>query len=740
MSHTKSKARKQTSNKKTPSETSQPVTSQLAKADKSSAGDGMGSLTRFAGPARILAIAIIVVLGFWVRIEDLNHWSREPHRAFFQDQPLLTALDGYFYLNLARDLMDGKYARIDDRRSVPDYPERPYPPPLISVLTAGIAKVAHLSLNWVAALLPAFFGILIVVPLYALGYFYGGTWCAMAAVSVGILFPYNVYRSSLGWFDTDCLNVTLTASCAFFFLKFGVVQNTQRYLYAVLGLLTYLVFLWWWDQTPQAVTVVALAPLGVAILFYYRPSGRERWIFWSTVGLIVSILLVWKGFSLFLQFLQTVRSQLGYVVKESGGPFPNIGVSISEQYKPSLENIFSLSTGNIVSFVPAVVGFFLLLYRRFKASLFLVSFMALSFLAFFYARRFAIFTVLPAALGFGYLIHLMWNSRNRFRALYFIVPLLWAGIVSSLLLVNSTQIGWPKENPSLVAGMFESSQKTPQDAVIWAWWDHGYGINYWGNRATINDGSVHSGERTVYNALPMAVSSQRLAANLIHFFTSRGISGVHRVYRVVGNDEAKGFSLIKEILEEGPANARKILSKDPFVSQDEFKTVDDWLAFFFPPNPRPVYLFLDQLLTQTSYWWYWFGTWDVDSREGIHTDYRVFDQLFASGNRVRGRSGFDVDLERGVVMLGNRPVPLGKAAIWYGTKSRNFIFGDETTNFEMSFPDRFGALMLEDIAESVFNQLFLRKTYSPDYFRPVVLQSPIYQLWEVRGDSANSSQ
>lgn len=683
----------------------------------------------------VVGLILAILLGLWVRLEDLRHWYAEPHKAFYQGQPLLTALDGNFYLSLARDLMEGTYSSVDELRAVPDYPKRPQPPPLISVMAAGIAGLTSVSLNWVAILLPVVLGMLIMVPVYALGRHFGGACCGTLAALLSVIFPYYVYRSGVGWFDTDSLNVTLATFCALFFLKFAVTDTSRRHGFLLAGMLTYLVFLWWWDQTPEAVTVVSLLPFLVAIVFFYRPKGLERRLFYGALTTLVVFLALWKGSSLVTQFTHMIRAQLGYIAKESAGPFPNIGLSISEQIKPSLLSVMGLATGNILTFVFAFSGFLWLIYRNPKQSLFLVSLFILSALAFLYARRFAIFCTPLGALGFSFGACELWKFRTRLRVLTFVIPPACAFLIWTLLEINRYQIYWPKEKPSVIAGMDLASRVTPPNSVIWAWWDHGYGINYWARRTSVNDGSVHTGERTVYNAIPFATPSERLAANLIHFYVARGSSGTEKVYRAL-DDAHRGFVLLRQVLEAGPEGARAILRESPLVGGRDGQTEDEWLDFFFPPHPRPVYLLVDELLARTSYWWFWFGTWDISKHDGIHTDYRMFDNLVEEANRIRGPGGLDIDLRSGVAKVGNQTVPLREYGRWNAQESRTKSFNRETGPlFEMSVTERFGAIMLPDVSTSVFNRLFLRRTYSSEYFHPVSLQAPFYQLWEVRGDS-----
>jgi dolichyl-diphosphooligosaccharide--protein glycosyltransferase len=686
---------------------------------------------------QVLAIVCVIVVGLWVRLEDLVPWHKEPARAFYGSEPLLTALDGLFYLTLARDLVEGTYQPIDEKRAVPDSPPRPFPPPLISFLTATVARIVPISLNWIAVLLPAVLGVLLFFPVYALGRSFGGPLAGIIAGLMVLLSPYYVYRSGLGWLDTDSLNVTFTTAAAYFFLKFGLTPGNRRYLFLLAGLINYGLCLWWWDQTPDVVTVICLAPLGVAVLFFYRPQGRERLVFWGSVILGVLALLLWKGIAPVSHLVTLLWSKLAYISKETAGTFPNIGVSISEQVKPSFETMATISSGNLLAFFVALLGLGWLIRHRWKESLFLGILFALSVLAFVYARRFAIFCAPLTALGVGFLIDELWKLRTRFKPLTYATPLFLAILIWPMVAANHAQTYWPKEQPNLVAGLAEAQKLTPPDAVIWAWWDHGYTIPYWARRASVNDGELHYGDRTVFNGLPLATDSERLSANLIHFWVARGVKGLNKVREAMGGDEAKGFLFIKKILSAGPEQARAILTETPLQPVPTMETTEDWLEFFFPSNPRPVYLFLDELLTRTSYWWFWFGSYDVLKRDGTHVDYRVAISMYDDNGVLKSKAGgIEVDTRTGNAKMGAQTLALQEIAIWDGKDSQIKRFNHQSgVVFEVAAPIRIGVLMHKDIASSVFNKLYLRQFYSKEYFSPVLLNTPWYQLWEVRGES-----
>jgi hypothetical protein len=703
---------------------------------KSSVKDKAKYLTPYRRWIEALAFLLILGVGLLVRIEDIRDWNVHPELALYKGEPLLTTFDGYFYLTLARDLAEGTYTPIDNNRDVPKGVSKRFPPPLISVIAAGLAKITPLSLNWIGAVLPALLGLLLALPIYALGHFYGGPAMGLTAALMGLLSHYYVYRSSLGWFDTDCMNVTWATGAAYCFLRFGIEVGQKRYLYFSCGMLIFLLFLWWWDSTPQVVTVVSMLPLAVALIFFYRPGRREACIFFGAAGLGIGVILLWMGPDLPLKIFRHVASTFHYIsTKEVVGIWPPIGATISEEAVPSLNEIVAKTTDSLPAFFLAGAGLAGLFYRRPKESLFISVPLILAALSFLFAKRFMIFLAPVTALGIGYAISEIWYWRRRFAVLFLLAPILLIFLVWPALKKDMTKTFWPKEPPHLIAGMDLASKETPEDAVIWAWWDHGYPLNYWARRGTVGDGMLHGGHRSFYNGLPLATHDERLAANFMRFYVNSGMGGIENVYRAVGNNPARGVNLIKKVLSVGPEKARELLATTELAPVENLQNMDQWLRFFYPEKTRPVYLFLDWRLTITSYWWYWLGTWDVEKRDGMHPTYKAFYSMSEENGHIKGSEGLDIDVEKGELRTGNRIIDLThlvkreKQRVLTKNYQRN-----HGLRFEMFVPARFGALMDAHISKSVFNKLYLRHTYKSKYFRPVVMNTPSYQLWEVLGD------
>ncbi len=692
----------------------------------------------------IVFVLLILACALGVRLEDIRDWKSQPQRAFYKSEPLLTTFDGYYYLTLARDLSEGTYLPVDEKRAVPDCPPRPQPPPLLSSIGYMVHEITGASFNWIGVVTPAVLGLLLFFPVYGIGRFYGGPLMGCVSGLFSLMSFYYVYRSSLGWFDTDCMNVTFAMAAVFFAIKFGEDKTFRRYLWFGATALNYAFFMWWWDQTPQVATVIAWLPMAVAMLLFYRPPKKEALTFFGLLAFSSLLLFAIKGMGLPVKTVQGIVSMYKYISKEVAGDFPNIGVSISEQAIPSLQEIIAKTTDSVIAFVTGIVGLLFLFYRMRVKALYLAVPLILSGLSFFFAKRFLIFLAPTLALGIGCIIfesyHFVRTTSGKHWFSWAVIAALVAILIYPSVRRGIDKTFWPKEPPFLINGMVEVSKKTPKNSVIWAWWDHGYPMIYWARRATINDGQVHGGERSVFNGLPYTTDNERLSANLMNFFVQRGITnGTHLVYRAFGNNATKGFHFIKEVLSAGPVNAERIIASSDIKAQKGIVTVEDWLRFFFPKQSRPIYLFTDWRLTVTNYWWFWLGSWDPARHNGVHPGYVPFYNTKVGERYITARQSngtpIKVDMDKGIAYVAQRKIPLKEIYIRYPDRFEKKSFPvSKGFNFE-AIAGGYSALMGNNIAESVFNKLFLRHKFNQAFFEPVELKTPMFQIWKVKAES-----
>ncbi len=354
----------------------------------------------------------------------------------------------------------------------------------------------------------------------------------------------------------------------------------------------------------------------------------------------------------------------------------------------------------------------------------------------FLAERFLIFLGPIVGLGLGFLVSRAWSGRRFYAPLALMAPLLVLMFTWPAWRQALKETSWPKVSPALAAAMDRMAQETPPRAVIWAWWDEGLALNYWARRGTVNDGQgrVQWGLRSVFNGLPLAATDQRLAANFMIFFVEQGQTGLERCFQALSVDRVRAVALIKKVLAAGPSQAEKMIVAAGLADAAGSKEAKEWLAFFFPSPRRPVYLFLTARLTQTTYWWSWLGTWDPAVGQGRHPFYQFYTHLRLLDDGVTSPL-IEVDLKKGLLTDAKGVMTLKQAAVRDERGLRLWRFQHERGgSFEVFAPAGCGALMDVEFSETIFNRLFLRHDFRLDHFRPASLKSPLYQLWEVRGD------
>ncbi len=692
----------------------------------------------------VAALALIYALGFYVRFEDFPEWRKNSEIFFFDDNPVLVNGDGYYYIRLARDLADGHYNAVDAQRWYPDSPPRPSPPPLLSVLTWVLHKILGVSLDWVAILLPVLLAPLLLLPIYGLARIAGGgRIMGLAAALIAVVSEYYVGRTRVGWLDSDCLILTLTVTICYLCIRFARETTASRYVYGAAIVVGYGVFLWWWDTAPEVVSAICLTMFAIALVFFYRPARREGVIFGVSMAGVVFLALLWRGFDAPVSLVRSLMGRLAFVAGGEAGPFPSIVGNIRELEVLGFSQMAKLTSGHSVLFILAVAGFlWWLVTRRMQALLFIVLTL-LALLPIRFGNRFLIFQVPIVALGLGFLVDRLWEHRKAWRP---------ASIAALLLILVPFVLCFHYVTTEVYRSHIDRSlgtikaviDETPKEATLWTTWWHGYPALYYTRRAVITDGGSLQGQRLVYQNLPLACSDARLAANFMQFWVGNGTVGMERLYDAMNQNHAAALTLLKNVCAAGPNAARimigKALTAGRLRKSADLSSVEDWLSFFFPKQVPPTYLLLTQDLTE-SMEWFRRGTWDPARRRGMDVFYRPYYGVQLADGNLRGRKGLYVDQEKGTIYENqvdgsSRSHPLTHTLTFTGEKIEVTDFDNEDgLRFEWIRPIGFGAAMSPAVAESVFNNLFIRHRSYPRYFRPVSLNTPYFQIWEVRGES-----
>ena len=662
---------------------------------------------KFAG------IFLVIFLALGIRFKDGPQWQKYKNFFFYQNHPNLLGLDSYYYLRLAKELKTGTYKPIDEKRCLPELAHRPKPPPLISVLTAGLAH--FFPLPWVAFFLSSLLSSLIIIPYFLWGRQLGNYLTGFMAAALGTSSFFYYYRTQLGWFDTDCLNVFFILIIPYFFYCY-YESNKNRYLYLFITLIFTMLFCWWWRPAKYIIAFLLGLPF-IASVFFYKQ--RKRTIYLKIILFCILCIIF------LLKYQQELSNLFKFIAKEPQGAFPSIAASISELSRPTWSELARLTTGNLFVFFVGIIGILSLWRFRPRQMSFLVVPLGIGLLCFF-SKRFCLFFIPFISLGIAYICWSLGKEikeRGNTFFSYIFMAFLFLLVLFSNLKADFSYKPYPKYPSFMAQGLSKIKHTASKDAAIWCWWDIGYLSQYWSNRGTFIDGGGQKPQRTYFTAFPLTVFNERLAAQWIRFFLVHGESGFKKLTHKFGTKKA--INILKTVLSVSKEQARSYLEK--------YNLGQSWLNFFFPQKNREVYLVLDRSLIDKAYWWYYFGTWDIKTRKGHHASIEKIPQAQFKGPFLIGKE-CKINLITGMGKWQEHSFNL-KALVIINLKKKIIqkrSYG-HTQGFilEIAQPYNEAFLVTERFYHSLFNRLFVLNLPSA-HFVNIYNALHAFQVWKVR--------
>ena len=686
-----------------------------------------------------LALAAILVAGVVVRIHDYGAWQAAPDIYRLDHGPVLLNLDGYYHLRVARDLAEGGYEGADRLRTAPGPAPRPNPPPLLSVLVAAAAEATGLPLVHTAAMLPVVLSLAVAGPLLLLCRQLGlpGSGGLVATAIALTWIPY-VNRTTLGWLDTDCLIPTFTLCAGAFAFGAGASRTGgRRACYLLAAVCNAALFAWWWEAQ-EVVALICLIPLLVSAALCYRPGKREaRIVAGASAVAAAACLALWPDSV--MEGLRTIADMARYGIPGSGGGFPNPAEDVVE-LKPIgsagalLWPVLLLGLGGLVRPLrraPRTALVTLLVPVLLALSAAVVGLRALYFWG--PVIGLSVASLMPAAGS---------NPDRKGRS--------WRiGGIAGLVVMLGMGIELTRASPEpaiapLVSALAAIRAHTPEEAVIWTSWHHGFPIMYYTGRRTIADGEFMEGERQVYANAPLAHPDEAVARRLMRFYAARGMKGMRSVEALAGSD-GTGLSWLLERLGEPPeAGARKLLEavRKGEAADAPCASVDACRAFLFPEHPPPpVYVLLTRESLTTR--WFRYGSWDRAKGGSAEWALHVAEGTTRSGDRLIFDDGAVFDVGDGgrlkLATHGNTVVEaVGTLATHEGGAAREIDYGrPEGLRIDWRPEEGVATIATANVGRSVFHRLFVQRKGDGEAFRPVAVDDPAFALWEVVAQAAS---
>ena len=274
----------------------------------------------------------------------------------------------------------------------------------------------------------------------------------------------------------------------------------------------------------------ALLAVGLRGPWPFLRALAERRVVHGLLWLVVLWLVAdAEVFQTMLRSAQSYVKRAGDAVAQPDGDvlvYPSVAQSIIEVQDLSLAEVLAYFHPWMPAALAGLAGFGVALVAR-PAALFHLPLAVLAFLSIKLGGRMVMFGAPVMALGICMPVH--WLAGLVLRDNFYRT----AGrlLVSAVLLVV---LGAPylEAIPAMTQGPIINRRhaaalkflrtNTPEDAMIWNWWDWGYSTHHFAHRSTIADGASHGGPSLFVPAAVYASDNPRFARQIIKYAASKG--------------------------------------------------------------------------------------------------------------------------------------------------------------------------------------------------------------------------
>ena len=277
----------------------------------------------------LVSIVIPIAVGVYVRFDDLNIWEKYRNQFYYQDRPLFTSYDAFFFARWGKDYLNGNYnaGERDPLRFVPDNATYPSPIPMESWLGAKIAKLKNTYIENISLWLTPSLAVLFIIPLVLYFFKIELPIAGFSGAFLGVVSLMYLVRTTVARFDTDSLNLFFPFAIAFFLLRSFYSRGESKYLdLAIAGILSQ-AYCWWYAH-PGLMVVILSVYVADFFLFDRERSWKQKFLYFLTVFFFSNPIFIFDGIFNIVYLAKIYL--INYFKPAVSGGFPNVFMSISE--------------------------------------------------------------------------------------------------------------------------------------------------------------------------------------------------------------------------------------------------------------------------------------------------------------------------------------------------------------------------------------------------------------------------
>ena len=543
-------------------------------------------------------------------------------------------------------------------------------------LLSWIVNLTGISLNNALFFAPAFLASLVVIPMILIANRYKMVTFGLYSAFIGSIMTSYYYRTHLGYYDTDVLNLFLPLLAIYFLIKLVEDKNILDALYASLMLISF--SLWYHSSSAIILTIIAfyflyilvldrketlfyqslflilisLLPLAIAIkltllislfiLFFYLKKSIEIDYKYYLLAIILGLVALSFSIdnSLYYERVDNYinkSSSIELTTQEGAIKLKSTLNSVLEAKGISWQTMTKRVSGTMLFFILALFGYIALLvkHRSFILTLPLALLALLSMVA---GLRFTTYGVMIFAFGLVFGVHLIFNLLLvKWGEFSEKISQIASGIFLLLVITFTFNTIFNHNRYSLSPTLFNSTDDMKKldelkstlkkDDFIMTWWDYGWLLWYYtNNKNTLIDNGKHQQDNFIVSKILLS-DSQTFTKNASLFFVEKYYEGM-----------AKGSSKVMDYFTQNY----------PMSYLNELKKEDVTL----PSSKRDVYIVLHKYMLTSLGTIESFSNLNLKSGKNYNSNFinmGYLHQKYDSSQKIINTNNFSINLQKGEI-------------------------------------------------------------------------------------------